>query len=401
MRGLTALATLVLLLLPTRVALWLDTVPPPPDQALVFLQGTVGRNESLASALTDHLTAEGVHHLAEVARPVYDLARLSVGRPFAVGLDPNGLLQVFTYGIDDLRTLRVSRNGEDLEAELLARTYDTRKDVIEAEIRSNLFEAVAEAGERDQLALDLADIFAWDVDFNTEIRRGDSFRVAVEKRYLDGRFAGYGRILAATFRQEERSLQAVFYAGASGQGYYDLDGTPLRKAFLRSPLRFTRISSRFTRSRLHPILKTRRPHLGVDYAAPTGTPVTASADGVCILAGWWGGLGRAVRLRHANGYETIYGHLARLHVRKGQRVAQGERIGTVGSTGLATGPHLDYRMKLNGRFVDPLKIQIPPAKPVPDAERDAFVAARDHHVALLGGEPRDESDRLVGATASD
>jgi len=387
MKGLTTLATLVLLLLPTRVAKWLDTEPLPPTEPLVILQGTVGRHESLSTALADHITAQGVYDLAQAARPVYDLARLSVGRPFAVGLDPNGLLKVFTYGIDELRTLRVVRQGDDLEAELVARTYDTRPEVVEGRIDSSLFEAIAAAGERDQLALELAEIFAWDVDFNTEIRHGDSFKVAVEKRFLDGRLVGYGRILAATFRQERRDLQAVFFEGASGEGYYDLQGIPLRKAFLRSPLRFTRISSRFSRARLHPILKTRRPHLGIDYAARTGTPVTASADGVCSLAGWWGGLGRAVRLRHANGYETIYGHLSRLDVRRGQRVKQGERIGAVGSTGLATGPHLDYRMKRDGRFVDPLRIELPPAEPIPDDERKAFAAVRDERITLLEASP--------------
>jgi murein DD-endopeptidase MepM/ murein hydrolase activator NlpD len=178
---------------------------------------------------------------------------------------------------------------------------------------------------------------------------------------------------------------AVRYEGAQGAGYYDQDGVPLRKAFLRSPLRFTRISSRFSYRRLHPIFKTRRPHLAVDYAAPTGTPVNASADGVVTLAGWWGGLGRAVRLRHANGYETIYGHLSRIDVRRGQRVAQGERIGAVGQTGQATGPHLDYRMKLNGRYVNPLEIQLPPAEPIPQDELAAFAIARDHHLGLLQG----------------
>jgi murein DD-endopeptidase MepM/ murein hydrolase activator NlpD len=175
----------------------------------------------------------------------------------------------------------------------------------------------------------------------------------------------------------------VRYEGSLGAGYYDPDGTPLKKAFLRSPLRFTRISSRFSRRRLHPILKIPRPHLGVDYAAPRGPPVVASADGVVTLAGTWGGLGRAVRLRHANGYETIYGHLSRVLVHRGQRVAQGERIGAVGATGLATGPHLDYRMKLSGRYLDPLTVQLPPAAPIPESEREAFGVVRTRRLALL------------------
>jgi murein DD-endopeptidase MepM/ murein hydrolase activator NlpD len=360
------------------------------------VRGTVGRNESLATTLADYLSPPALHRVVEAARPVYDLARISVGRPFGLALDSRGLVRAFTYGIDDLRTLRVVRGEDGLEAQILARRHDVRRATVAAEIHSSLFEAVAAAGERDQLALDLADIFAWDVDFNTELREGDAVRVVVEKEVLDGELVRYGRILAATLRCGGRVFHAVRYEGSRGPGYYDLDGTPLRKAFLRSPLRFTRISSRFSRSRLHPILKIWRPHLGVDYAAPSGTPVVASADGVVTLAGWWGGLGRAVRLRHANGYETLYGHLSRIQVHRGQRVSQGQRIGAVGQTGLATGPHLDYRMRHDGRFVDPLRIQLPPAEPIPPGERDAFLAARDRSLAWLAGST--EGPRMASST---
>jgi murein DD-endopeptidase MepM/ murein hydrolase activator NlpD len=384
MKRLTVLGALVLLLaLPIQVPRWLDTAPAPPPEPLTVFHGSFGRNDSLATALDGQLSPTAIYHLVQAARPVYDLARVSVGRPFALALGNDGLLRSFTYGIDELQTLRVVREGDRLEAEIRKRTYDTRTAVVEGEIDSSLFETIEAIGEHDQLAFELAEIFAWDIDFNTEIRAGDAFRVAVEKRFLDGRFVRYGRILAAVFARGDRTLYAVRYEGSLGPGYYAPDGTPLKKAFLRSPLRFTRISSRFSRSRLHPILRIRRPHLGVDYAAPRGTPVTASADGVVTLAGTWGGLGRAVRLRHANGYETIYGHLSRVSVRRGERVSQGERIGAVGSTGLATGPHLDYRMKLNGRFVDPLKIQLPPAEPIPDAELDAFDLVRTRRLALL------------------
>ena len=396
MKRLTALAAFLLLLIfPTQSPRWLDTTPPPSEPMTVF-HGSFGRNDSLATALAGQLSPTGVHHLAEAARPVYDLARVSVGRPFALGLGPDGLLQAFTYGIDELQTLRVVRHGDSLEAELLTRTYDTRTDIVEGEIESSLFATIATIGEHDQLAFDLAEIFAWDIDFNTEIQTGDAFRVAVEKLSLDGHFVRYGRILAAVFARGERTLYAVRYEGARGAGYYDPDGTPLKKAFLRSPLRFTRISSRFSHRRLHPVLKVRRPHLGVDYAAPRGTPVSASADGVVTLAGTWGGLGRAVRLRHANGYQTIYGHLSRIKVKRGERVSQGQRIGTVGSTGLATGPHLDYRMKLNDRYVDPLKVRLPPAEPIPEAELSSFAVARTRNLALL--QPPPDLLRVASAT---
>jgi murein DD-endopeptidase MepM/ murein hydrolase activator NlpD len=307
-----------------------------------------------------------------------------VGRPFGLALDPDGLVRAFTYGIDEVRTLRLVRDGADLRAEVLSRRVETRPAVVAGTIRSSLFEAVEASGEGDQLALDLADIYAWDVDFNTEIQAGDSYRIAVEKQYAGGSFLGYGRILAARLVRGERVLPAVRHEGARGAAYYDAEGRPLRKAFLRSPLRFTRISSRFSRSRLHPILHVRRAHLGVDYAAPTGTPVSAAADGVVTAAGWMGGYGRTVKIRHANGYATLYGHLSRIDVRRGQRVVQGERVGAVGATGLASGPHLDYRMSRNGQFVDPLRLVSPPAAPVPADERAAFDQALRRAAALLG-----------------
>jgi murein DD-endopeptidase MepM/ murein hydrolase activator NlpD len=383
MKPLSALLALTLLLLPTRFPRWPDAEVKPGPEPLRIVRGTVGHNDTLASVLDGLLSPVVLHQLVEAARPVHDLGRISVGRPFGLALGPDGLLRAFTYGIDELRTLRVVRHGEELSAELVTRDYETRTAVVAGAIEHSLFEAVEDQGEQDQLALDLADIYAWDVDFNTEIRSGDSFRVAVEKKYLDGAFVRYGRILAAEFVRGDRVLEALRHEGARGPGYYDLDGRPLRKAFLRSPLRFTRISSRFSHSRLHPILRVRRPHLGVDYAAPIGTPVAAAADGVVTFAGWQGGYGRSVRLRHANGYETLYGHLSRIDVRRGQRVSQGQRIGAVGRTGLATGPHLDYRMRRDGRFVDPLRVQSPPAEPIPPKERAAFAAERGPLVALL------------------
>ena len=392
---LSAGGAFVLLLLPTQLptameqgafpgaALAGSTIPLLPPPPLKMLSGTIGRNTNLGAVLGRNLSPAVIHRLVETARPLHDLARISVGHPFSLVVGHDGFLSNFSYAIDELRTLRVSRKGQDLEAELLTRNYDQRTEVVQGTIRSSLFGAVNDAGEDDQLALDLADIFAWDVDFHTELQKGDSFKVAVEKMYLDGRLSRYGRILSAELVRGDRTLRAVRFEGARGAGYYAPDGRPLRKAFLRSPLKFSRISSGFTHSRFHPILKTLRPHLGVDYAAPVGTPVMASGDGVVVLAGWSGGYGKTVRLRHPNGYETLYGHLSRINVKVGQRVAQETFIGAVGMTGLATGPHLDYRMIKTGVFVNPLKIQSPPAEPVPGAERAAFEATREQELALL------------------
>jgi len=381
----SALLAFPLLLVPTRVPLRLDTITPLRSPSFNVWRSTVPRNTTLAALMAGVLSPTAVHTLVEVARPAYDLARLSVGRPFGLATTPAGEIRAFTYAIDEVRTLRVSREsaGESLRAEIFTRAYETRVTAVAGAIESSLFEAITASGEEDQLALDLADIFAWDVDFNTEIQRGDSYRVAVEKLSVDGRFVRYGRILAAEFRRGKRVLKAVRFDGERSAGYYAPDGTPLRKAFLRSPLKFSRITSRFTHARFHPILNITQPHYGVDYAAPVGTPVLAAGRGLVVAAGWQGGYGKAVRLRHSNGYETLYGHLSRIDVALGQRVDQGARLGTVGMTGLATGPHLDYRMTRDGRFVDPLRVPSPPADPVAKEERTAFERARDERLPLL------------------
>jgi len=373
---------IVLLLLPCHFAHWTDAPSPLPLPSKV-LEGRITPNATLETVLRDALSRAAIHRLVATARPVYDLARLSVGRPFVLTLRPDGLLASFSYGIDDLRTVMVRRRGQELQAQMVTRTYEARVETAGGVITSSLFGAVAAAGEEDQLALDLASIFEWDVDFNTELQRGDSFRVAVQKLYLDGRFSGYGGILAAELVRGERALQAVRFEGPQGLEYFHPDGRPVKKPFLRSPLRFSRISSRFSRARFHPILKTTRPHLGVDFAAPTGTAVRAAANGVVIAAGRSGGYGNLVRIRHARGLESLYGHLSRIAVKRGQHVVQGDLIGAVGSTGLSTAPHLDYRITHHGAFVNPLKMTPPPPEPLPQAMMAAFAAARDHGQALL------------------
>jgi murein DD-endopeptidase MepM/ murein hydrolase activator NlpD len=359
-----------------------ETLPP-----LQVVRGLIPARTPLAGALAGTLSAKAIHALVEAARPVHDLGNVMKGHPFGLALNPDGVLEAFTYGIDELRTLRVTRRKAGLEPELIERHYDVALVKVEGRIDSSLFEAVTDLGEQDQLALDLADIFAWDIDFNTEIQSGDSFRLTVEKLSLDGKPRRYGRIRAAEFLRGDVVHTAVWYSGESGEGYYTPDGIPLRKQFLRSPLKFGRITSRFSYHRFHPILKIVRPHLGVDYGAPIGTPVMAVANGVVTIAGWRGGYGRSVQIRHPNGFETLYGHLSSIRVHRGERVTQGMCIGTVGASGLATGPHLDYRMRRAGRFVNPLTVQLPPAPAVPSSERAAFDAVATAALDRLGGRP--------------
>jgi murein DD-endopeptidase MepM/ murein hydrolase activator NlpD len=258
---------------------------------------------------------------------------------------------------------------------------DVRVEAVRGEVRSSLFEAVEKSGESAQLVLDLAEIFSSDFDFTADTRTGDRFRLLVEKRYAADTFVDYGRILVAQYISDGRVLTGVGVEGARGRyTFYDPAGLSLRKSFLKSPLPFSRITSGFTYARPHPILGGTRPHLAIDYGAPVGTPVWAVADGSVTAAGWDGGNGISVTVRHRSGYSTMYNHLSKLGpgVRRGARVSQKQVIGYVGSTGLSTGPHLDYRIAKNGRFVNPLSEKFIPGEPIPAAGRAAFTSrARD------------------------
>jgi murein DD-endopeptidase MepM/ murein hydrolase activator NlpD len=243
--------------------------------------------------------------------------------------------------------------------------------VVRGTVASSLFDAVGAAGENETLAMALADLFGWDIDFHREVRQGDTFSLLVERISSGGVTVAYGPVLAATYANEGRRFTALRFAPSGGtEAYFDARGNPLRKQFLRAPLRFSRVSSRFSTSRLHPVLGVRLPHWGVDYAAPVGTPVMATADGLVTFTGQRGGAGNAVELSHHGGFVTAYLHLSRFAsgVRPGARVSQGQVIGFVGSTGMSTGPHLDYRITQAGRHVNPLRMGGDPAPPLPASE---------------------------------
>jgi murein DD-endopeptidase MepM/ murein hydrolase activator NlpD len=260
---------------------------------------------------------------------------------------------------------------------------------INREINS-LSAAIDQAGERIELALGMAEIFSGEIDFNSDLQPGDSFRVLVERQTREGKLSGYGPILAAEFVNDNRNLRAIRFTPEGGSpGYYDENGRSLRRFFQRSPLKFVpQVTSGFSSRRMHPVLHTARAHRGVDYAAPPGAPVVSIAAGRVVSASFDNANGRMVRVRHSSGYESYYLHLSAFApgIKAGASISQGETIGRVGATGLATGPHLHYGLKKNGLFVNPLQEHrnLPPGDPVPASAMARFTAERDRALAALG-----------------
>ncbi|HVA62113.1 MAG TPA: peptidoglycan DD-metalloendopeptidase family protein [Terriglobales bacterium] len=358
--------------------------PPPTTQQ----QTVVPRGSTFAAALTPfHLGAALISTWVRDARPIFNLGQIQAGKALVLVRAASGAPQALSYQIDASHRLWLRAPASSSPAPAAAWTasiqtipYQTRLVGVSGSVQSSLFEAVEDAGERDPLALALADIFGWDLDFYTDTRQGDVFRVLVEKRYQDGTFAGYGQIVAAEYVNDGTAYDALRFHDDLGMlAYYRPDGHPMKREFLRSPLKFAaRISSGFSRHRFHPILKRYLPHLGIDFAAPTGTPVQTIGAGVVARAGRFGGDGNMVQIRHAGGYQTLYLHLSRILVHTGQRVAQGQRIGLVGMTGLATGPHLDFRIEHGGDFenFEQLRKKLPPAAPVEAKMLPQFDALR-------------------------
>jgi murein DD-endopeptidase MepM/ murein hydrolase activator NlpD len=282
--------------------------------------------------------------------------------------------------------LTIAPQGHEVHSEIQTIPSEAETIGVMGEVHGSLFEAVINAGEKPELAMRLAQIFGWDLDFYTDPRPGDTFRVVVEKKVLaNGELLSYGRILAAEYKNAGHPYGAVLFHDVSGApAYFTPEGKSMKKAFLHSPLKFAApISSHFSEHRLHPILKEYRPHLGIDYAAPSGTPVQTIGEGRVIFAGLKGGAGNLVQIQHTNGYTTYYMHLSRVLVRSGQHVAQGQSIGLVGMTGLATGPHLDFRIQKQGQFLNFERLPLPPSEPVAKRDWNEFAASRDRALALM------------------
>ena len=362
-----------------------DSIPPTAQEPQLYtVDGTVKEGSTLFQSLSEKkIPVRWIDLIVSKLKPYVNFRRIK-GGPYRLVTDGNGELVRFVYEVSPTEIYEIEKDSQGYVAQRKEVSLETRLVKVVGEIRSSLFEAMEAAGEQDPLTIGFAEILAWEIDFYKDVREGDRFKVVVEKIYKGDQFIQYGTIHAVEYQRGEKMIRGIQYK----EGYYNEKGISLKKAFLKVPLRFNRISSKFSRARLHPILGGLRPHFGVDYAAPPGTPIWAVADGTVTSCGWNNGFGNQVILRHMNGYVTYYGHLSGFGpgIRKGVKVRQKQIIGYVGSTGLSTGPHLDYRLAKDGKFRNPLREAFPAGPPIGKGEMETFHQRRDAMLVWLQGE---------------
>ncbi len=341
--------------------------PMPPHRVI---EGQIKEGSSFFKSLAEKgIAPRWIETIISHLKPYVNFRKIR-GGVYRIILDVKGDLQKFVFETGPTEIYEVEKKEEEYAVQKVNVPLDVSIVTVAGEIRSSLFEAMDAVGEQDQLVISFAEILASEIDFYKDVKEGDRFKVLVEKAYKGTEFIRYGILHAVEYQRGEKTIRGIRY----GNDYYDERGNSLRKAFLRSPLRFSRISSRFSRARNHPILGGLRPHYGVDYAAPVGTPIWAVSDGTVQSCGWNGGFGKQVILRHGNGYVTCYGHLSAYgaEIRRGVRVKQKQVIGYVGSTGLSTGPHLDFRLTKDGKFRNPLRETFPAGTPLRKEEIENF-----------------------------
>jgi murein DD-endopeptidase MepM/ murein hydrolase activator NlpD len=352
-------------------------VPEAAQEPLALWQEvTVKSGDSIAAIFARFdIPPRQLHALLEQGGPTENLKKIYPGQKLRIMTSAEQGLLRLSYPIDRLNTLEIVRKDDGFDVGTVTRTPEFRRKNASGVIDSSLFLAAGKAGLSDSLTMELAGIFGWDIDFALDIRKGDRFTVLYQEMYVDGENIGNGTILAAEFINQGKRYQAVRYTDAGGKtDYYSLDGKSMRKAFLRTPVEFSRISSGFSLGRKHPILNRIRAHKGVDYAAATGTPIKATGDGKIVFRGRKGGYGNAIVIQHGTRYSTLYGHMSKFRsgLATGSRVRQGQIIGYVGMTGLATGPHLHYEFRINGVHRDPLRVKLPGADPLAEKYRADF-----------------------------
>jgi murein DD-endopeptidase MepM/ murein hydrolase activator NlpD len=332
-----------------------------------------------------HWDANDTAALLLASKDVYDFTNIKIGQNMRFYFDQEERTKRLEYDRNTESIIIVERQGDDFSVREEKIAYEVSQKIVSATINNFFYVDALDAGLTEATVLEMGDIFAFNIDFTTEIRQGDQFVVVYEKRTRNGQEAPDGKILGAKFINDGTTHYAYYFDNDGKGGYYDAEGHVLERQFLRAPLSYRYISSGYTGARFHPITRTISAHYQIDYAANAGTAVVATARGTVMSAGWEGGWGRMIRLRHDNGYATHYGHLSAFAkgIRSGTSVSQGQLIGFVGSTGWSTGPHLDYGMKLNGAPVNPLKLELPKGTPLGADKMEAFENLKNDFAGLL------------------
>jgi murein DD-endopeptidase MepM/ murein hydrolase activator NlpD len=322
--------------------------------------------------------------LSRSFKPVFDFRSARPKHVYQVSVDDQNLIQKFVYKtspLDEYEAVKGNDGGYSVHKRDIV--LDRQQVAKVFTIETSLYEAVADAGETQQIAGLITDIFAWDIDFYLYPRKGDRIAVVYERCYKDGEFVKYGDVLAARYVGKHKTFSAFLFNDGRFDGYYDETGQPLKKMFLRTPMKFGKMTSRYSIRRFHPVSKRYRAHTGIDYGAPTGTPILATANGRVEFAGWKGGYGKLIILKHPNGYKTYYGHCSRLLKKKGQIVEQGQVIARVGSTGVSTGPHVHYEVRVGGKPINPNRVKKSRGKPLKPELLAAFKRTVDERLVLV------------------
>lgn len=338
---------------------------------------TVGNGDTLSTVFTKvGLSANDLHEALSSSKDAKTFSRLRIGQVLDFKLTTDGKLDSINSKLSDLESIALTRTDKGYSFKRDLVKPDVRTTYAHGVINSSLFLSAKRAGLSHSLTMDLANVFGYDIDFAQDIREGDEFEVIFEEHVVNNKQVGNGNILSARFTNRGKTYTAVRYTSKQGvTSYYNADGNSMRKAFIRTPVDFARISSKFSMGRRHPILNKIRAHKGVDYAAPRGTPIKAAGDGRVQLAGRKGGYGNTIIIQHGNSFQTLYAHMQGFAkgVRTGSAVKQGQIIGYIGTTGLSTGPHLHYEFQVNGRHVDPLSQKLPMADPIARSEKQRFM----------------------------
>ena len=338
----------------------------------------IKRNSSVhESLIAADVPAPVIHNIVKASRKTFNLSRIQPGIQFEIARYPDGTIDNVTFNLGTLEKLKIAYSHKEWTSEIIEIPTTTEIVHYSGSVKDSFWSSGMEAKLNPYLIVSFAEVFAWQVDFSREVRNGDQWRFSIEKLFANGEAVGWGKILFAQYTNQGEEFKAYYYKNEDSdiQGHFDEKGDSLRKVFLKSPMKFGRISSRFSRRRFHPVQKRYKPHNGVDYAAPRGTPIRAVGDGRIAKIGRYGGSGKMIVLKHMSSYVTKYLHMSRFKkgLRRGSRVKQGQTIGYVGSTGLATGPHLHFELHAFGRVVDPLKVDLPSSDPIPQNVMNAYI----------------------------